>query len=388
MKHFVFALAAPLLLAANLPATAAGPSGDDLFKAGDFSGAKAAYQIAVHDHSRDVAALLGLARIALYENDLNTAQTDAQTLMSYDAGNVTAKRILDTIAGRRSILASAMTLKVPAEGAVIPFLYTDPLPLMQVRINGHDANLLLDTGAPDLALDPAFAAELHLKVTDSGQMGQFAGNRSAQIQQTTVDTLEAGGVTISNLHAAVIPSRGLDMFKDRKVDGVIGTVFLSRFLATIDYPNHRLVLKPRSAAAPATAGTVALPMWLIGDHFIFAKGSLNGVHDAMMLVDSGLAGGGFMPNNDSIASSKIQTFPDKAGQGMGGGGPVTFIPAVAASLCLGTVCQQNVPGSYTPEGSPLQGFAFHTLSAVSHEFLKHYAVTFDFQGMQLFLTTP
>lgn len=388
MKHLLVALTALALLAGRVPAAAAAANGDDLFKAGDFAGAKAAYTTAVRDHSRDVAALLGLARLALYENDLDTAQRDAQTLMSYDAGNVAAKRILDTIAGRRTILASAMTLKVPAGGTTIPFLYTDPLPLMQVRINGHDANVLLDTGAPDLALDPGFAAELHLKVTDSGQMGQFAGNRSAQIRNAAVDTLEAGGVTISDVQAAIIPSRGLDFFKDRKVDGVIGTVFLSRFLATIDYPNHRLVLKPRSAAAPATAGTIAMPMWLVSDHFIFAKGSLNAVKDAMMLVDSGLAGGGFMPNNDSVETAKVQTFPDKAAQGIGGGGPVTFIPATADSLCLGTVCQQKVPGSYTPQGSPLQGFAFHTLSAVSHEFLKHYAVTFDFQGMQLFLTTP
>ena len=64
---------------------------------------------------------------------------------------------------------------------------------------------------------------------------------------------------------------------------------------------------------------------------------------------------------------------------------MTFVPATADMLCLGSVCQTNVQGSYTPSGTPLGIFPFHVEAIVSHTFLKHYAVTLDFERMHLIL---
>jgi hypothetical protein len=41
---------------------------------------------------------------------------------------------------------------------------------------------------------------------------------------------------------------------------------------------------------------------------------------------------------------------------------------------------------YSPGGSPLQMFPFAVAGTVSHTYLKHYAVTFDFSAMQLILS--
>ncbi|GAC1389226.1 MAG: hypothetical protein NVSMB31_04950 [Vulcanimicrobiaceae bacterium] len=362
---------------------------DQLFAAGNFTAAKAAYEQVLAQKPGDLMATVGLARTALYENHLDEAQAAANRALSGGGQNALALGVLKRVSERRAVEASAQAVLIPAMGVSIPFLASEPLPLLRMKINGHDANLLLDTGAPDLAIDPEFAKELHLKSVAAGT-GTFAGNRKMEMQAASIDRVSVGGLTVRHLTADLIPSRGLPFFADKhlRVDGVVGTIFLSRFLSTIDYPNSQLILKPRSQKLLADSRSIVIPFWLIGDHMLFARGSVNGSADSLFLVDSGLAGGGFMPTEATVSSAHVTTFPDKATEGIGGGGPVKFVPVVADTLCLGIACQHKIEGGYTPGGDPLSIFPFTAAGAVSHDFLKHYAVTISFNAMLMQLTTP
>lgn len=358
-------------------------SPDDSFKSGDFTGAATAYRARLAANPNDAAAQLGVARIELYSNHLDAAERAARAAIALDPNDAAAQRVIMGVTQRRAVLAESAHLNVPAAGVRIPFIAIDPLPLMQITINGRPANVLLDTGGPDITVDPDFAREAGIATRATGQMGTFAGNRQAAMVTTQIKSVVAGGVTVSNLRADVMPSHGLDFFPGRKVDAVMGTTFLSRFLATIDYPHNQLILQPRSSHVSAPSNATTMPFWFVGDHFLFARGTLNADENVIMLIDSGMAGGGFGPNNDVIQSAHVKTFPDRATQGIGGGGPVTIVPAVADRLCLGTLCQNAVEGSYSPSGSPLQIFPFHVEATVSHTFLKRYAVSLDFDRMQL-----
>ena len=165
-------------------------------------------------------------------------------------------------------------------------------------------------------------AELHLNIT-GGQTGTFAGGLTAQVRQAAVQEFRVGQLSLHGLTVGILPSRGLSLFKAYKVDGVIGTVFLSRFLATIDYPGRRLVLRPRSASPPSG---IAVPMWLVGDHFIFARGSVNGLRDQLFLIDSGLAGAGFAPEERTIEAAHVKTFPEQRGNRNGRRGRRSICP--------------------------------------------------------------
>lgn len=371
------------VLAVTLALQALSP--DDAFTHGDFVAAGRGYRTAVAANPKDAAAYAGIARVELYANHLPAAQAAARSALALDPTNAAALRVSEVVAQRRALLTQSANLNVPAAGAVIPFIATDPLPLMQITINGHKANVMLDTGAPDITIDPDFARENGITVHDTGDVGTFAGGKQAPMVQAQLRNVTAGGISLQHLNATVLPSRMLDFFPGRKVDAVMGTAFLSRFRATIDYPRNRLVLAPRKSTAHLASGATVMPMWFVGDHFIITQGTLNADAGVPMLIDSGLAGGGFSPNNDVIESAHVKTFPERAGQGVGGGGAVTFVPATADTLCLGSVCRHNVDGSYTPSGTPLGIFPFHVEAIVSHTFLKHYAVTLDFVRMQLVL---
>ncbi len=368
-----------MILALSLLLAAASPA-DALYSQGNFPAALAAYRQTVAQNPKDASALARIAVLELYENRLDEATRDARAALALEGQNEPATRVLHTAQAREQIAASASSLTVPRAGVSLPFVESEPLPMIQLEVNGHTANCVLDTGAPDLVLDPRFATQAGMTIT-GGKPGVFAGGRSAQVRESVASIVKAGSITLRNMHVGILPSPG-ELYKNHHIDGTVGTVFLSRFLATIDYPNHRLLLRPRDSNPP---GGVAVPMWLVGDHFIFAKGSVNALADQLFIIDSGLAGGGFAPEEQTIAAAHVRTFPNQASVGMGGGGPVKVIPIIADSLCLSTACQHDIHGVYATEGSPLRSFAFTIAGAVSHTFLEHYAVTFDFKRMQILL---
>lgn len=372
-----------MLLSGVSCASPAPSAADTLFARGDFAAARAAYAHALGRNPGDIQAMLGLARLDCYANQLDAAAESARKILALDPRSGPARRLTAIIAQRRAVLASAAAIQLPPGGITVPFLESEPLPLIRARIDGRTADLLVDTGAPDVTLDTEFARQLGLAIVRAGE-GVFAGGRTARVRKATVHSIEVGPVVLHDLKVDILPSRGLRLFKGRLVDGIVGTLFLSRFLATIDYPDHRLVLQPRLAKISAGDAATVVPMYLIGDHFVFVTGSIDGLDGQLFLVDSGGAGAGFIPAASTITAAHIPlTSPSR--RGIGGGGEVTLIPIVVDRLCVGSACRRRVPGTYTPGGSQLRIFPFRVAGIVTHLYLEHYRVTFDFAHMRLVL---
>src|SRR5580692_7781840 len=273
----VLALAAILVPALPSP-TFADAQGD--FKRGDLAAAAKGWSAAIAADPKNADALLGLARIRLYEDRREDAArlANAASAASPSTGDA-ATKILTEVKRRDDALDQA-NVSVPKDGSHVPFAITDPLPVLKVRVNDKaDAYFLLDTGAPTASLDPAFASELRLTTKDDGT-GTFLGGKTATIKSATLSSLSLGSATVRNLPVTLFPTRGFKLDKRYRLDGVIGTGVLYRFLSTIDYPHGELVLRPRDASADferraAESNDVSVPMWLVGDHFIFIQANVN-----------------------------------------------------------------------------------------------------------------
>jgi hypothetical protein len=171
---------------------------------------------------------------------------------------------------------------------------------------------------------------------------------------------------------------------DASIDAVVGTTFFTHFLTTIDYVHNRLILRSRDAQPPA-APVASVPMWLVGDHFIFAGASINNGPAELFNIDSG-APIGVQLTKASMDAAHIAPQTDKPQTFIGGGGPVTVFPLVAQTVAIGSARQTNVPGVYFPNGDQYGIFPFTVAGTVSGGFLSRYAVTFDFKAMRLILT--
>ncbi len=360
--------------------------GNAAFAAGDFGGALIDYRASIAHDGKSFAAYFGAAQAALYANDLRAATEylDAAQVLADAKQTAPVKILLGEVQSRIRMQQARPISRM----ASIPMAAVDPLPLFSVQVNGRQAYFMLDTGAPNLIIDPNFAKELGLPMT-GGFNGTFAGGKHAEVRDVLVPAFRIGSVTLRNLQSSALPTRPIPFFGHKRVDGIIGTIFLSQFLSTVDYPNRRLVLRPRSASAAFEqslgAGAATIPFWYVPDHFLLARGSVNALNDQLFLVDSGMAGGGFGPSQETVAAANIGLDEMHTGTGVGGGGAVSIIPFTLDRLCLGTACQANVRGLYTPQGSPLQNFPFKVAGIISHQFLEHFAWTIDFDAMRMVL---
>ncbi len=128
-----------------------------------------------------------------------------------------------------------------------------------------------------------------------------------------------------------------------------------------------------------------VPMWLVGDHFVFARAHANAAPDGLFSIDTGGPGVGVDLSKSSLAAAGITPDAAHPRSMMGGGGPAQLLPFTAASVTMGDHTEHDVPGVYLLGGGMEDLFPFAVAGRISHEFFRHSAVTFDFSAMVLVL---
>ncbi len=402
-------------------------SADRLFQAGKFAEAGELYgQIAAQD-PQDYSAILRLGRIALLANRLDDAQKWLEQAITLKPDDTDAKVMLAGALYRRDdfqkaaaaldgvevstnqlVISQYPTLSVAKlesfkgqtpyeiEGSGqttrLKFVKTEPLPLVSVRVNGGDeVTFFIDTGGSEVGLDTDFAKELGLPQFGEVQ-GTFSGGEHAHVGQSRIDSLTVGDWTIKNLPIMTIALRQLSAgFGVKSIDGIIGTTLFYHFLATLDYPHGELVLRRKTAesleqfAAESSAKSVAVPFWIASDHFMVGWGRVETLPPTLLFVDTGLAGAGIKLAGPVIKEAGIKLEEDKAYEGAGGGGKLKIVPYTVHQLSFGDIREDNVSGLYDGPFPWESMFGFNLAGMVGHDFFKPYAVTFDFDHMQILL---
>jgi hypothetical protein len=402
-------------------------SADRLFQVGKFAEAGKLYSQIAAQNPKDYSATLQLGRIALLSNRLDDAQKWLEKAITLQPGDTDAKVMLAEVFYRRDdfqkaaaslngvevssnklIISQYPTLNVaklesfkgqtPYElhgngtSTRLKFLKTDPLPVVNVRVNGGDeVTFFIDTGGSEVALDTDFAKELGVPQFGAVQ-GTFSGGQHAKVQLGRIETLTVGNWTIKNLPTAMLPLRQLsEGFDVKQIDGIIGTTLFYHFLATMDYPRGELVLRRKTAksleqlTATSSGKKVVVPFWIASDHFMVGWGRVETLPPALLFVDTGLMGAGVKLAESVIKEAGIKLDDSKASAGAGGGGTLKVVPYTVHQLSFGDIKEDNVPGVYDGPFPWENMFGFHLAGMVGHDFFKPYAVTFDFQNMQIFL---
>jgi Aspartyl protease/Tetratricopeptide repeat len=374
---------------------------DTLFRRGEFSKVKAALHQNYDQQDFNSNKLLG--RIALLENQFETAtqylrhaialkpaDTAVNLLMAetYYRQDKFAEAIPFLIKGGRTAKAKQLETfagqqpyQVNAEKIQIKFEQTDPLPLIKVRVHDEDLYFLLDTGGPEIIVDEDWAKKNNLPDFGS-ESGTFAGGKKAPVSLSRLDKITIGGATVSNIPVRLLKtSQYAAIGGGRAVSGVIGTVFLYHFLATIDYPAGKLILEKPTLNTKKSKQ--AIPFWMAGSHFMVAWGSINKVDTTLLFIDTGLAavGIGFTGPLATIKKANATSLGGPI-EGVGGGGKVTVTPILLSELAMGDIVKTNFPGLLGAFPATLEyGHGFRIGGLVSHSFFRERRITFDFKKM-------
>jgi hypothetical protein len=405
-------------------------SADRLFEVGKFAEAGELYARIEAQNPKDYSSILQLGRIALLSNRLDDAKEWLEQAITLQPGDDDAKVMLAEAFYRRDdfqkaaaalngvevstnklIISQYPTLNVAklesfkgqtpydvhgdGQTTRLKFVNTGPLPVVSVRVNGgEEVTFFIDTGGSEVVLDTDFAKELGLPQFGEVQ-GTFSGGQHADVGQSRIESLNLGDWTINNLPVATLPLRQLSAgLGVKRIDGIIGTTLFYHFLATLDYPNGELVLRRKTAeslkqfAAESSGDSVAVPFWIASDHFMVGWGRVETMPPALLFVDTGLAGAGVKLAESVIKEAGIKLEEDKAYEGAGGGGKLKIVPYTVRQLSFGDMREDDVAGLYDGPFPWENTFGFHLAGMVGHDFFKPYAVTFDFESMRIFLTSP
>jgi len=401
-------------------------SADRLFQAGKFVEAGKLYSKMVAKNSKDHSATLDLGRIAFLSNRLDEAQKWFAKTLALQPDNTDAKVMLAEVFYRRDdfqkaaaalkgvdvssnklILEQYPTLNVAklesfkgqtpyelqgnGESTRVKFVRTDPLPVLNVRVNGGDeVTFFIDTGGSEVTLDTDFAKELGVPQFGAVQ-GTFSGGQHQEVQLGRIESLTVGDWTIKNVPTAMLRLRQLsEGLGVKQINGIIGTTLFYHFLTTMDYPKGELVLRRKTAKnleefKKSAGKRVTVPIWMASDHFMVGWGRIETLPPSLLFVDTGLVGAGVKLAESIIKEAGIKLEEDKASEGAGGGGTLKIVPYTVHKLSFGDIKEENVQGVYDGPFPWENTFGFDLAGMVGHEFFKPYAVTFNFMNMQIFL---
>ena len=250
---------------------------------------------------------------------------------------------------------------------------------VDVVINGHTGQFLLDSGAGGTLLSDHFARAA--KLEEIGQTA-FSGVNGAAVAATTVKiaTISIGGSTLHNVIAERAPPLVQGEREDSSSDGIIGYDLLAAALVDVDLSSNRLtILDPREHQPVVGKGAYAFPLDL---SYFHAGVPLKLGSDVLpsVWIDTGNAFFVILPK--AMEQRHVATITNKIYfNGVDG---ISEYPADCARFSevqIGPYRYQNALSCFAPneafgKGGGLIGF----------DFLKHFNWTFDYPHGQLVLT--
>ena len=276
---------------------------------------------------------------------------------------------------------AAHPLKVDLDKVtVVPFakhFLVEYFPGFDAEINGKKVLAHIDTGGAFLHMGPKRAERLGIELREGGT--GHHGSREVSLFHGIAESFSLGEAKLENVPVVVLPSLvgGQDFI-------IFGTNILQRFLATLDYPNKRLILSPRQseqdrekhlALLPSNRTRIPFSMW--GDHFMFVRGSV-GKHTGLnFFVDSGLVDvspdgkGGMLQSAFTTSRVKFLEWgftEEQTNQPRFESNQTLAIGPLERSELL---FRPGMVGDTSFGGVRIDGL-------ISHAFLKHYAWTIDF----------
>lgn len=207
---------------------------------------------------------------------------------------------------------------------VIPFTFVDNLIIIPIEVNNTKLNMLLDSGSePSLIFSFPENDSIHLFNTRKIKISGLGNEEIAEGLLSNNNVANIQGFTNEDFQILVILDEDLN-FSSRigiPVNGILGYSFFQNNLVEINYSKKKITIyKDRKILeSNKLKSYTKLPVKIVKDRpYLDVKTKLDTkTHNLKLLIDTGMADGLWLFENDSIKSGK-NYFEDVLGQGVGG----------------------------------------------------------------------
>lgn len=382
-----------------------------LWDSADFAGALMHYERAIRENPSDIEALHGMGRLKLAHNELAAAVLCLEQAyglsLTLARSNRLSQRICRDLAWAyyrldRFDLAAQYFALLPEQDAFVaqlqafgntvpyrfsadlqevalPFLGTDPLPIVTVVIGGKEHAFVIDSGSGQLVIDSHFLRELDLP-SYGIQDVRFASGQKAPVSYTILPSIMLGEAVIGDVPAEVMDIRRFAP----QISGFIGTTFLQRFHVLYDFAGQVLRLRPKRLS-PFTQfeNMTTVSFMLFDGHLMLSRAKIN-QHETIAYIASGMAGGAFTVPDSTVQQASL-TNHDQTLEGISAGGTTSLMMVQAKQLCLAEFSRQNIEGFAGFFPAELEWrYGFRIGALLSHAFLKQNFWGIDFKKMKMY----
>jgi hypothetical protein len=292
--------------------------------------------------------------------------------------------------GKRSVALLLCLVGQAPPGVSLPVEQSSHVFFARTTINDRGPFwLTVDTGATLTVIDPETAKDLGLPLTDAGaraDVGVGGGSTPLATTRGARFTIgEAGLFVPSPLY--VVPVRGNQPFLGHRIDGVLGTDFLSRHIVEFDYSNGRVVLH-----APGGFKREGLPTAVavtIGGNVLLAPAALTlpdgSVQTARLLIDTGSNLGLTLTSPFVRQHRLVERFPSRRATAAAGINGLVASPLVTlGALSIGEAGFGRVDVALSRDASGLNASAAFE-GIIGADLLRHFRVIVDYPGRRIYL---
>lgn len=270
----------------------------------------------------------------------------------------------------------------------IPFELTQNHIFLKVSVNGSGPLwFLLDTGAAFPVLNEKKVAELGLKKQGNLE-GRGAGEGTSNVSLVANLSYKLPGVELLNQRAGTLPLDSIEGYEGRKIDGILGYDFISRFVTEIDYANRVLNLYDVHDYKYEGSGEI-VPIALDGNiPKIKATVTVAGVDpvEGRFDIDTGARSALVLNNPFHSPHEFLSHVPKKleASWGFGVGGQSKDVLARIEKFQIGKLSMENVLTSFSLDTKG--AFADKDNSGnIGGELLRRFKVIFDYSNKRMIL---
>lgn len=255
----------------------------------------------------------------------------------------------------------------------LPVRFSQREIFVEVKLNGRDYLMMLDTGAGITVIDQPVAEALHLPSGESMNVLGASGQGAASV--TRLASLQIGRVHLRDVQVAVTDLGLIRLIGGGRLGGILGFNVLSRFRVTIDYHRRTLTLEKSGGALP--------PGWAKQVSFMGAtpllEAEVEDIGKVPMLLDTGAAMS-ILPVEAAQQWQPLRSASLGLTLGVGGAGNIpraarAALVKVAGAAIRGITLMFSSPA---PKGAPVQILSEAGFGLLGNNLLRHFRLTIDY----------
>lgn len=273
------------------------------------------------------------------------------------------------------------------DSTVVRFDLVNNRPVIQLKVNGKSEalNFVLDTGSGISVMSEKAAARLKIRPVTRGGFGRgIGGNGKFEIVYGYLNSIEIGDVKIKNIPIYIRKFHD----QNERIDGYIGLSLISRFITKIDYGRQTFSItrQPDADEQPSEENnTVSLPLRLTSSGFLSGEVLLKDVEAPLnFIVDTGASLTVISAGVGNLESIKGYLVPGKlriiGSAGVTENASMYVLPKVS----FGSYSRDGVEAVALDLGVINETSGFEQSGILGGNFLRNYAVTFDFKNSKVF----